>query len=63
MNDQMSSFANTFNKYCKDYVEFESKCLNQLDEINNRIHKEHKDIADYLEAKEERERETLFPKE
>ena len=59
MNDQMSSFANTFNKYCKDYVEFESKCLNQLDEINNRIHKEHKDIANYLEAKEERERDKI----
>ena len=40
MNNHMSSFAENFNKYCKDYVEFESKCLNQLDEINNRIHKE-----------------------
>lgn len=59
MNDQMSSFADNFNEYCKDYVEFESKCLNQLDEINNRIHKEHKSIADYLEVKEERERDKI----
>ena len=59
MNDQTSSFVDNFNEYCKDYVEFESKCLNQLDEINNRIHKEYKDITNYLEVKEERERDEI----